>query len=240
MMRENLIQEWKRLRQQIKQENHVTTKIRLIIQAKKIAKQLETLPKFTRPEDRQPIIGNMRDISAVLNGAPVVKIDESQINMPKEGGFKAIELWASRLFAMQGGYAVNPLLGRIELNARAIKTSLAHNARFSPYKNIAFAAIKSVLEEGALVASDFGHELHNSYFVSAPILINEVENVVTVTIHRDLHTQKMYLHSVTLKENLLKPRMSEARKLSSRQHIGSLTSTDIHNILHEALTFKEE
>lgn len=49
----------------------------------------------------------------------------------------------------------------------------------------------------------------------------------------------MYLHSVTLQENLLKPRVSEAQEgNASRKHNSSLTSTDIHNILHQAVTYK--
>lgn len=48
----------------------------------------------------------------------------------------------------------------------------------------------------------------------------------------------MYLHGVMVKEGLLKPRVSGTLETKSRTHSGSLTSTDIHNILHTALNYK--
>lgn len=50
----------------------------------------------------------------------------------------------------------------------------------------------------------------------------------------------MYIHSIMLKENLLKPRVSDTQENNSRKHIGSLTSADIHNILQQALTYNSQ
>ena len=177
--------------------------------------------------------------ASVLQGAPVAVLDENKLNMPSSGGFAAIEQWATHLFLRQGGNAINPILGEITLNHRSVKDSLAHG-KFNPYKNIAFAGVKDVLEKGVLVGFDNVQPAQDSFFVAAPILINGKENVVTVTVHRDVNTQSMYLHGVMVKENLLKPRVSETQEASSRKHIGSLTSADIHNILHAALTFKQD
>lgn len=60
---------------------------------------------------------------------------------------------------------------------------------------------------------------------------------MTVNIHRDANTQRMYFHSLILKENLLTPRVSKAQEETSCKHTGSLTSADIHNILHAAITY---
>lgn len=103
---------------------------------------------------------------------------------------------------------------------------------------MSFSAVKDTLEHGTLVAIDKQQSQEDSFYVSAPISINGANNVLTVLVHRDVNTQRMYLHSVILSENLLKPRMSSAQELNSRKHSGSLTSTDIHNILHQALTYK--
>lgn len=165
-----------------------------------------------------------------------MSINESELNMPMTGGFRAIEQWATDLFIKQGGKAINPVLGEVVLNHRSVKDSLAHG-KFSPYKNLAFAAVKKVLEKGVIVAVDTVQKSQDSFYISAPILLNGKSNILTVIVHRDVNTQSMYLHSVIVKEGLLKPRVSETQKQSSRKHIGSLTPTDIHNVLHQALNF---
>lgn len=58
-------------------------------------------------------------------------------------------------------------------------------------------------------------------------------------MHRDENTQRMYLHHVGLLKNLSQPLISTApRENTSRKHSGSLTSSDIHNILHGYLSDK--
>lgn len=175
----------------------------------------------------------------ILQGEPVSVIDEQELDLPLQGGFQAVTQWASDLFTQQGNVAENPLLGQIELNERSVKDSLAHG-RLNPYKNMAFAAVKDVLEKGALIAKDTNQFKENSYYVSAPILMNGKENILTVTVREDSTTRRMYLHSVMLKENLLTPRVSSTLEKTSRTHSGSLTSADIHNILQKALTYKPE
>jgi len=67
----------------------------------------------------------------------------------------------------------------------------------------------------------------DSYFIAAPILINEKENMVTVTVHVDSNTHRMYLHGVMVKEGLMKPRVSATLERNSRTHYGSLTPSDL-------------
>lgn len=192
--------------------------------------------KFSRMGD---VVAPVDEQAKVLQGKAVSVIDESTLDMPKVKGFKAIEKWATNLFEKQGGKAINPTLGEIILNHRSVKDSLAHG-KFSPYKNIAFAGVKDVLEKGVIVAVDTIQKSQDSFYISAPVLMNGKENILTVIVHRDVNTQSMYLHSVMTKENLMKPRVSETQEQNSRKHIGSLTSSDIHNILQNALTYKEK
>lgn len=202
----------------------------------------------------------------ILQGEPVAQINENALDMPKEGGFNAIIQWATNLFAKQGNKATNPILGNITLNERSVRDSLAHG-KFNPYKNLAFAGIKNVIEKGVLIAQDVNEFKENSYYISAPVTINGKENIVTVTIHKDSNSQRMYLHGVIIKEGLLTPRVSEAQEQNSRKqnssltlaekslpkprvsstlektsrtHTGSLTSADIHNILHDLLAVNNE
>jgi hypothetical protein len=61
--------------------------------------------------------------------------------------------------------------------------------------------------------------------------------MVTVNIHRDTNIQRMYFHSLIIKENLLKPRVSKAQEETSRKHTGSLTPADIRNILYVVISY---
>ena len=173
----------------------------------------------------------------VLQGKPVASINEKDLGMPADGGFEAVTSWAADLFAKAGGKAESPELGDVVLNRRSAKDSLAHG-KFNPYKNMAFAAVKDVLEHGAVMARDTNEYGEESAYVSAPVSINGKENIVTVVVHKNNDVQRMYLHSVSTKENLLKPRVSGTLGNESRTHSGSLTSADVHNILHEALIYK--
>lgn len=190
------------------------------------------VPQFSQSAS---VVDDIAKQAKVLQGEAIAIIDESTLNMPKLGGFSAIEQWATDLFKQQGGKAINPTLGEITLNHRSVKDSLAHG-KFSPYKNIAFASVKDVLEKGTLIANDINEFKEQSYYISAPVLLNGRENIVTVTVHKDSNSQRMYLHGVMIKEGLLKPRVSATLEKKSRTHYGSLTSADIHNILHDLLT----
>ena len=60
----------------------------------------------------------------------------------------------------------------------------------------------SVIENGVVVAKT-DHDRLTSFFISAPVRIMGSDEVVTVLVHKDMNTQKMYLHSVITKEKLL-------------------------------------
>ena len=161
----------------------------------------------------------------VLQGAPVAVLDLK--NAPS-GGYAVVERWAADLFAQQGGKAISPEFGEVLLDARSAKSSVAHGGA-NDAKKVAFAAVKDVIERGALVyRATAGHT--DSFYSSAPVSISGKDNIVTVLVRRDHNTQRMYLHSVSLKENLLKPRVSsvDAKKASERS--GSTSSGEVSTL----------
>lgn len=166
---------------------------------------------------------------AILNAKPLASLSVSDA---PNGGFKDVEKWAADLFAKQGGKAVRRGFGEVLLDHRATQTSMAHGGA-NKYKKIAFAAVKDVIERGALVVSKSGQQ-EDSFYFSAPIDIDGVVNIETVLVHRDPNTQRMYLHSVTTKENLLNQRVSSAdTEVSGRS--GSTSAGGISIVVQDLL-----
>jgi hypothetical protein len=161
----------------------------------------------------------------VLQGDPVAVL---RMEDAPSGGYAAVEQWAASLFAKQGGKAISPEIGEVVLDARAAKTSVAHGGA-NDAKKAAFAAVKDVIERGTLVYRATAGNT-DSYYFSAPVSISGRNNIVTVLVRRDQNTQRMYLHSVSLKENLLNPRVSsvDAKKASERS--GSTSSRDASTV----------
>ena len=67
-------------------------------------------------------------------------------------GAPAIRDWAADIFAHQRGEALSPVLGNVVLDKRAVRDSIAHD-RPNQRRVAAFAAVKNVLEKGALIAT---------------------------------------------------------------------------------------
>lgn len=176
----------------------------------------------------------------VLQGEPVVMIDESKLAMPMTGGYKAIIDWSNTLFQSWGNKVYNPVLGEVIVNEQSIRDSISHDKKLNPYKNLALAGIKDVLEQGALIHADYNTQGEDSFYIAAPVAINGNKNIVTVLVHRDVNTQRMYLHYVGLVDKLMQSHynMTVAQDNTSRKHNRSATALDIVNILHRALTYK--
>lgn len=168
----------------------------------------------------------------VLNGDPVARL---RVEDAPKGGYSEVQKWAAGIFKEQGGKAMNPEIGDVVLDARAAKDSMAHGGANNA-KKVAFAAVKDVIENGVVVHRAEG-PLGNSIYISAPVDISGSPNIVTVLVRQDPNTQRMYLHAVTLKENLLTPRVSAAAtgKASTGLH-GSTKSGDVAKVLHDLLT----
>lgn len=166
----------------------------------------------------------------VLQGPPVAILEGNEAPQ----GFAAVREWAAKLFESQGGKAVNPDLGDVVLDMRAVRDSMAHG-KANPYKFSAFAAVKDVLERGVVVhRADY--EKGESFYVSAPVVIDDKDDIVTVLVRRDPNMQRMYLHSVATKEYLLNRRVSGADATMAAQPSGSSSSGDVASVLQRLLT----
>lgn len=166
----------------------------------------------------------------VLQGPPVAILEGNEAPQ----GFAAVREWAAKLFESQGGKAVNPDLGDVVLDMRAVRDSMAHG-KANPYKFSAFAAVKDVLERGVVVhRADY--EKGESFYVSAPVVIDDKDDIVTVLVRRDPNMQRMYLHSVVTKEYLLNRRVSGADAMMAAQPSGSSSSGDVASVLQRLLT----
>ncbi len=162
---------------------------------------------------RMPVDADTRK-ARILQGDPVAVLS---LEDAPAGGYADIARWAAALFAQQGGKAVSPDIWEVTLNEQSARDSMAHGGA-NAAKKIAFAAVKDVIERGALVYQA-KHGRVDSFYVSAPVRISGRDNIVTALVRRDQNTKRMYLHSVALKENLLKPSVSavdaKASELSS-------------------------
>ncbi|EIY2732008.1 PLxRFG domain-containing protein [Pseudomonas aeruginosa] len=164
----------------------------------------------------------------VLQGPPVAILEGNEAPQ----GFAAVREWAAKLFESQGGKAVNPDLGDVVLDMRAVRDSMAHG-KANPF--LAFAAVKDVLERGVVVhRADY--EKGESFYVSAPVVIDDKDDIVTVLVRRDPNMQRMYLHSVATKEYLLNRRVSGADATMAVQPSGSSSSGDVASVLQRLLT----
>jgi hypothetical protein len=170
--------------------------------------------------------------AAILNGEALATLKTSDA---PTGGFKDVEDWAASVFAKQGGKAVRAGIGEILLDHRAAQTSMAHGGA-TKYKKVAFAAVKDVIERGALVHQSSTPE-EDSFYFSAPVDIDGVTNIETVLVHRDVNTKRMYLHSVTTKENLLNQRVSSADAEAPKRS-GSTNSEGIAILLQNIINRK--
>ena len=170
----------------------------------------------------------------VLQGMPVAVLrgDEAP-----QTGMAAVRKWASDLFASQGNRATNPDIGEVVMDDRSVRDSLAHG-KPNPFKYSAFAAVKDVLERGVLVhAADLGRDGWG-FYVSAPVKIRGIDDVVTVLVRQDVNTQRMYLHSVATKESLLNRRVSGADATKGKEQSGSSSSGGRINVANTEVSGK--
>lgn len=170
----------------------------------------------------------------VLQGEPVYTVKER--TAPREN--KALREWAVALFDKAGNKAVNPEIGEVALTERSVKDSMAHG--MNPGKAMAFEAVPAVIEQGVLVASA-EHGRMTSYFISAPVMIEGVENIVTVLVRKDMNKKAMYLHSVTAKEKVLNAAVNEsAADTEVSEPHGKLQSGRVASVLKKLLEYKTE
>ena len=104
----------------------------------------------------------------------------------------------------------------------------------------AFLAVKNVIEKGRVVLRESSSRRLGveGIFISAPVEIGGVDDIVTVLVHHDKNTQRMYLHSVTTKKSLQHDRVS-GTWVSKPQRSGSSHEGGINSVLRDLINFKE-
>lgn len=181
-------------------------------------------PVFSRGAAEMSLVEKAR----VLQGEPVAVLRGDEAPQ----GYPLLRAWAAKVFRDAGGQAVNPELGAVVLDERAVRDSMAHG--MNPFKAAAFAAVPRILEQGVVVAEGRANDVQ-SYFVSAPVQIKGVDDIVTVLVRQDVNSRRMYLHSVITKENLLKARDSGAGAEAPEERSGKVTSGDVASVLRGLL-----
>lgn len=167
----------------------------------------------------------------VLQGKPVYTIDMR--TAPQ--GFKALREWAQDIFDKAGNQAANPEIGTVLLNERSVRDSIAHG--MNPFKAEAFQAVPDVIEKGAVVHRGENPENGVRYaYISAPVVIEGKEDIVTVLVRDSGDSGRMYLHSVATKESILNASDTETTEIS--RETGKVNSGYIANILRSYLKYK--
>ena len=167
----------------------------------------------------------------VLQGKPVYTIDMR--TAPQ--GFKALREWAQDIFDKAGNQAANPEIGTVLLNERSVRDSIAHG--MNPFKAEAFQAVPDVIAKGAVVHRGENPENGVRYaYISAPVVIEGKEDIVTVLVRDSGDGGRMYLHSVATKESILNASDTETTEIS--HETGKVNSGYIANILRSYLKYK--
>ncbi|NOL49109.1 hypothetical protein HKX40_02985 [Pelistega europaea] len=109
---------------------------------------------------------------AVIQGNPVYEIVTRTALKDNEG----LRQWAIEIFNKAGNQAISPELGKVTLNERSVKDSMAHG--MNALKASAFEAVPAVIEKGVVVATA-EHGRTSSKYISAPVRIEGVETIVT-------------------------------------------------------------
>lgn len=204
--------------------------------AKNAANEKPSSDKAAEPETFvKTALDNPEEVrrkARVLQGEPVYTVDR----LYEYTDFKSLKEWAVGIFNKAGNKAVNDEIGTVDLTAKSVKDSMAHG--MNPAKAAAFEAVPYVVEKGVVVASTKHGEM-TSYFISAPVRIAGNDDVVTVLVHHDVNKKRMYLHSVTTKENLLNTQDSTADTQVSQPR-GKLYSGDIASVLKKLLEYKTQ
>ncbi|MBR5940873.1 MAG: hypothetical protein IKZ88_06395, partial [Neisseriaceae bacterium] len=178
-------------------------------------------------------------IAKCLQGEPVCVINDRQA---PHKGMKAAKDWANGIFDGWGNKVISPELGEIVVNVHSVNDTLAHG--LSPFKIEAIRSIKDVIEQGVVFAQTRVED-RDHYFIAAPIILENQVDIVSVLVHKDMNTQRMYLHSVMIREKILEKnfeqkntpehlvRSADSRELSEQNR--KLYSGDIGRILQNYL-----
>ncbi len=147
----------------------------------------------------------------ILQGAPVAQVRRAD---KLNGNKLEVASAAAEIFKQQGGKATRADIGDVTLDKNSAESSAFHG-ELTEVRRATFGAIQSVIERGALIAHAW-HGNFESFYISAPITIDGVENIMTVTLRHSRSKHSLYIHAVMLKENLLPGESSAAADASGR------------------------
>jgi hypothetical protein len=174
-------------------------------------------------------------LAAFLRGKPVAEIPGNAAPMQS---FKALREWASEIFRRQGNKAVSPEIGAVVMNEKSVRDSQAHYKRMPPAVANAFAAVKNVIEQEYVVLREPKSAELNSIYISAPVRIGGIDDIVTVLVHQDVNTQRMYLHSAWTKESLLSGGLDKSTALETNPTLSRPAKKGgISTVLRELVNF---
>ncbi|MBQ9619296.1 MAG: hypothetical protein IJR44_02270, partial [Neisseriaceae bacterium] len=179
---------------------------------------------FDIEQDRKQEIKQDLRIAKCLQGEPVCVLNE---RLAPHKGMASVRQWAVDVFNSWDNKIISPELGEIVVNEKSARDTLGHG--LSPFKIEAIRSIKDVIEQGVVVTNtQVRNEDH--YFISAPVTIENTEDIVTVLVKRDVNTQRMYLHSVLTKESILNKDFGQK---STPEHLIPTADTEVSEQSHK-------
>jgi hypothetical protein len=119
------------------------------------------------------------------------------VTEPKKSDF------VNNIFVLQGGFAKNTVLGRVELTAKGAKSTIFHG--YGKNKLIASNAIRATIENGVIISTTINYENKgiDRYIIAAKGIINGSDAYIAVVVEgyplNGGHKQ-FYLHEVLTKE----------------------------------------
>jgi hypothetical protein len=87
------------------------------------------------------------------------------------------------------GIVINPTLGEVAIDEQAVRDAIGHT---NAIKSAAFAAVPDVIEKGRIIETVIDRGLE-SHYISAPIRITGVDDIVTVLVHNRYKCESVLL-----------------------------------------------
>lgn len=151
---------------------------------------------YARPHSA---IARLRELRTFLEGASVANLTGKEFLADGIPLTQKVPAWYQTHYA---GKVAVPGVGDVLLDARAVKSSLAHG--IGRNKAAAFAAVPDILTKGKLLQKESlrGAPQGDMLTYGAPIDIDGKAYVAVVLVKSDANTKRMYVHEVVLKERL--------------------------------------
>ncbi len=172
-----------------------------------------------------------------LDGKPVATLKGTEFSKADAPLVDRVASW----FTKHHQGAVNvPGVGRVLLNKRSVKDSIAHG--LSREKATAFAAIPDVLTKGMIVErqENWKNRGYDSVSIVAPVRMGGKDYAALAVVRQDVNSNRFYLHEVALKEKLQRDAFkTEALTTENGALNGASSSGAVKNLLQKIYSVKE-